>query len=129
MIEVLVTIVIVSLGLLGFAGLQMHSLKSNATALHRSYATMLAYDIADCMRVNRAAAIAGNYNLDFATAATSGTVQGDDMVTWKAALASSLPNGQGKITVNAQGDVQIEVRWAENINSNRTLTFITQTSL
>lgn len=129
MIEVLVTIVVVSLGLLGFAGLQAHSLKSSTIALHRSYATMLAYDIVDCMRANRAAAIGSNYNLGFATPAVGGTVAGDDMVAWKTALTNSLPGGQGQVTVNAQGSVQVDIRWGESINSDRTLTFTTQTSL
>jgi len=124
LIEVLVTIVVVALGLLGFAGLQAYSLKSNRAALQRSYATMLAYDIADCMRVNRTNALAGAYNLTFTTPATAGTVAGDDMVLWKAALAGNLPNGQGQIT-NPIGRPNnyflIEIRWAENIDNARTI--------
>jgi type IV pilus assembly protein PilV len=134
MIEVLVTVVVMALGLLGFAALQSVALKSNRTSLHRSYATFYAYDIADCMRVNRAAAVAGSYNLDFGTAATGGTIAGDDMAVWKAALARDLPSGEGKVTIDNQGNATIEVQWSEEIRtedvqSARTLNFTTQTSL
>ena len=39
LVEVLVTIVVMAVGLLGFAALQTVALKSSRTALHHSYAT------------------------------------------------------------------------------------------
>lgn len=128
LIEVLVTMVVVALGLLGFAGLQAHSLKSNRTSLQRSYATMLAYDIIDCMRVNRAGADAAGYNINFDTAAVAGSVAGNDLVNWKTALSTSLPSGDGLVVVNNR-NVTVIVRWNENLSSPRTLTFQTQSSL
>lgn len=53
LIEVLVAMVVLSIGLLGLAGLQATSLKSNQSAYHRSQATQLAYEMADRMRANR----------------------------------------------------------------------------
>jgi type IV pilus assembly protein PilV len=129
LVEVLVTVVVLALGLLGVAALQTVALKSSRTALYRSYATFYAYDIADSMRVNRAAAVAAAYNLDFANAATGGTVAGDDMAAWKTALDRDLPSGQGKVTVDGQGHALIEVRWSESLQSARTLLFTTQTTL
>lgn len=129
LVEVLVTIVVMAVGLLGFAALQTVALKSSRTALHHSYATFYAYDIVDCMRVNRAAAIGAAYNFDFHTDPAGGTIAGADMGAWKTALARDLPSGQGKVTVDGQGNTTIEVRWSEGIRSNRTLTFTTQTSL
>lgn len=133
LIEILVTIVVVALGLLGFAGLQAYSLKSNRTALQRSYATMMAYDIADCMRVNRNRALAGDYNLGFAAPATSGSVAGDDMVAWKASISTNLPNGQGRISRpigKPSNFFLIEIRWDENVDDNITIApFKLETSL
>jgi len=129
LIEVLITIVVLSLGLMGFAALEVVAMKSDRTALYRSYGTMYAYDIIDCMRANRTAAMAGNYNLDFGTAASGGSIAGNDMGAWKSALAQDLPGGQGKVTVNGKGTAVIEITWREGIESNRTLTFATQTGL
>ncbi|MDR2260121.1 MAG: type IV pilus modification protein PilV [Azoarcus sp.] len=53
MIEVLVTIVILSLGLLGLAGLQISSLKMSQSAGARSVASQYAYAMLDKIRSNK----------------------------------------------------------------------------
>lgn len=52
LIEVLITLVVFSLGVLTVAGLQTISKKSNFQAVQRTTATMLAYDILERMRAN-----------------------------------------------------------------------------
>lgn len=61
LIEILITVVILSVGLLGVVALQAESLKSGRTAILRNKAVALASDMADRMRSNRVAANAGNY--------------------------------------------------------------------
>ena len=53
LVEVLVALVVLSIGLLGVAALQLTSLRSNHSSAMRSQATFLAYDIIDRMRANR----------------------------------------------------------------------------
>jgi len=53
LIEVLSAVVILSIGLLGIAGLQAVAKKANADAIQRTTATMLAYDIIERMRANK----------------------------------------------------------------------------
>ena len=62
MLEVLVAILVVSLGLLGLAGLQTVGLRNNTSSAQRTIATQLAYDIADRMRGNYAGFLSGDYN-------------------------------------------------------------------
>ena len=50
-------------GLMGFAAMMINSEKNNRIAMQRSLATLYAYDIIDCMRVNQAAALVGAYTL------------------------------------------------------------------
>ena len=52
LLEVLIAVVITSIGLLGLAAMQATGLRNNHSAYHRSQATVLAYDIADRMRSN-----------------------------------------------------------------------------
>lgn len=52
MLEVMISIVIASIGLLGLASMQATGLKNSHSAYHRSQATVLAYDLADRMRAN-----------------------------------------------------------------------------
>jgi|GEM_PF-368071 len=61
LLEVLITIVILSVGLLGVANLQMLGLNYNNNAYHRSQAVQLAYDIVERMRMNMDGVTAGNY--------------------------------------------------------------------
>lgn len=119
LVEVLVTMVILSVGLLGIAALHTASLRNSLDSALRSQASALAADIADRMRGNRDAALAGNY--DIAIGATRTVVAGSPLVDrdlngWKTQLALILPGGDGSIvrTVVAGSDVfTITVEWGE----------------
>jgi type IV pilus assembly protein PilV len=52
LIEVLIAMLVLSVGLLGLAGIQARSLKNNVSAHNRAQAIQLAYDIADRIRAN-----------------------------------------------------------------------------
>jgi type IV pilus assembly protein PilV len=62
MLEVLVAILILSLGLLGLAGLQTLGLRNNTGSAQRTIATQLAYDMSDRMRANYASVLVGDYS-------------------------------------------------------------------
>jgi type IV pilus assembly protein PilV len=111
LIEVLVSMLILSIGLLGIAGLQAQSIRFNNEAYLRTQATVLAGDIVDRMRTNRTAAI-GTDNYKFAlndsptanvtacetAACSAGNIAAYDFTQWRANIASALPNGLGAIT-------------------------------
>ena len=61
LIEVLVSLLVLAIGLLGMAGLQLLSMQSSSGALNRSQATMLAYDLAERMRRNDIEALNDGY--------------------------------------------------------------------
>jgi type IV pilus assembly protein PilV len=126
--EVLIAIVITSIGLLGLAGMQAAGLQNNHSAYQRSQATMLAYDIADRMRANTVSI--DNYltsfmTLEQATAAgeqagcktTSGcsTIEmaQNDLRDWNTALTAALPGATGTITVT--GNIYtVSVNWDDD---------------
>lgn len=62
LIEVLIALVILSVGLLGLAGLQTSSLHANDGAYLRTQANVLAYNLFDRMRANISEAKDGAYN-------------------------------------------------------------------
>tara|TARA_B100000929_G_scaffold107035_1_gene84706 strand:+ start:125 stop:658 length:534 start_codon:yes stop_codon:yes gene_type:complete len=62
LIEVMIALAVFSFGLLALAALMASGLKYNTSALHRSYATNQAYDMADRMRANRLGLIGEYYN-------------------------------------------------------------------
>lgn len=114
LVEVLIALIVLSIGLLGIASLQLSSLRWNHGASMRSQATLLAYDIVDRMRVNQVAANSGEYNIAFGSAAAGGTVAGDDLLRWKQNLATTLPEGDGSVTrvpSATSATYEIRVQW------------------
>jgi len=125
LLEVLIALLIFSIGLLGLAGLESQSLRFNHSAYLRTQASYMAYDILDRMRANRATALnnqynAGlsttgtNYNCDqAATTCTTSEMALHDIYEWKQ-LLSQLPDGKG--SVSRSGDTfSITVQWADPI--------------
>jgi type IV pilus assembly protein PilV len=117
LIEVLIAVVVLSIGLLGLAGLQVTSVQSNHSAYQRSQASLLANDLADRMRANRTEALTNAYVADYADSSSSHTVSGTraeiDLAEWLNNLALKLPDGQGKVEKNGSL-VTIHVRWNDN---------------
>ena len=125
MIEVLVSIVILSIALLGTAGLMSSSLRNTNTAYYRSQATVLADGILDRMRANLSAVRAGDYRIADGPAyvAATGTVARFDCEEWIATLQSTLPDGGGRVEMIGaveDGLVRIEVHWNDETEMFRT---------
>jgi type IV pilus assembly protein PilV len=103
LIEVLVSVVVLSIALLGTAGLTAASLKSTNTSYYRSQATVLADDILDRMRANVTVARGGTYNITGTPpvfTAASGTAY-FDVVEWEDTVGQTLPGGIGHVDVTA----------------------------
>ena len=120
LLEVLIALLVLSVGLLGLAALQANTLQFNQSAYLRSQATSLAYDMADRMRANREAALNGDYNAGLANPipdcddVAAGTVVERDLASWRIALACALPVGNGSVAVTVPGGVvTITVQWDE----------------
>lgn len=128
MIEVLVTLLIISLALLGTAGLQAYSLRLNQGGQFRSQAVFLVSDLAERMESNRAAAIAGNYVLAngnvpnvLSTACLDGACTPANLATfdlsqWRNAVANTLPNSSWTVAQTVVGNPSvytITVSWVD----------------
>lgn len=116
LVEVLITVVLVSIGLLGLAGLQLMTVQNSNSSTERFEATTLARDILERMRANRQQALIGTYDVALGTAPSAAGVAGDDLDAWKAALAA-LPGGDGAVEV-VDGIVTITVNWTDASDDN-----------
>ncbi len=135
LIEVMVALIVLSIGILGLATLQTTSLNFNNGASQRTQATALAYDMADKMRANRPAALAGAYDIAFqdpppacAAPSTAGTVPVQDISTWRMALACRLPQATGSI-IRAGTQVTLTVQWDDSHGREDPLQFQLTTTL
>ncbi|MFC5771309.1 type IV pilus modification protein PilV [Thauera sinica] len=116
LLEVLVAMLVLSIGLIGLAGMMASTLRNNHSAYHRTQATWLAYDIIDRMRANRTVALNNSYNISIG--ATAAATEEDspmviqDLNAWKTALSAALPGGDGSIAVvPATRAVTVVVQW------------------
>ncbi|HAS85444.1 MAG TPA: type IV pilus modification protein PilV [Candidatus Competibacter sp.] len=110
LLEVLVALVVLSVGLLGLASLQVNGLRFNHSAYLRTQATLLAEELADRMRANQPGFAAGNYNnpANPAVVAACQTPAGctpdqmaqTDVAQWRQSLATLLPTGQGVVCLD-----------------------------
>lgn len=125
LLEVLIALLVLSIGLLGLAALQTSGLRSNQMASMRTQATQLAYDITDRMRANTVGTGDGDYVVNNATHptatknCTSASCSPTELATfdldeWKDSLAL-LPGGVGEIVQTAATPLThtITVRWNE----------------
>ena len=116
MLEVLIAVVLISIGMLGIAAMQVTGLKNNANANLRAHASLLAYEMLDRMRANVAEATAGDYDLAFDEAVPAEpdpAIRHEvDLAAWRDALADALPGGNGAIAV-VGGVATVTVRWTE----------------
>lgn len=132
LLEVLVAIVVLSVGLLGLAGLQVVGLQSNYSSYLRSQASILSYDIADAMRANRAAALGGSYVIALADTPAGASVAATDLIAWRANLASALPSGTGAIArpVATANRFTITLQWNDSrAGGSATQQFVTMIEL
>lgn len=139
MIEVLVAIIILSIGLLGMAALQTAGLKSNQSASFRSTASMMAYSILDSMRANRVSVGEGSYNHFFVEDTSVGTETevetkpeaeiAEDVKIWLEELALRLPAGTGAVDVDADNKVIITIQWDDSRGTATPQKFVMTTRL
>lgn len=123
LLEVLITLVVLSVGLLGIAGLQITSLRYAHNANLRYQAALQANDMADRMRANQLGVESGAYNNISGMSSDPGCIssgcsasemaQGDEY-EWNTANSVLLPSGQGTVVGNGANSVfTITVTWTE----------------
>ena len=137
LLEVLVALVVLSIGLLGLSGLQTTGLRNNYSAFLRSQATLVTSDIVDRMRANRDAARGGDYDIAYTGSPTSISCSGTcsktqvaqiDVELWRA-YVERLPSGEGEVSVTAGGLAEVKVRWADTRDVSNKLEVVTRAQL
>jgi len=99
LLEVLIALLILSIGLLGLAALQTTGLRSNQMASMRTLATEAAYDITDRMRANPIGVEANKYVISLSDTTDPSATDPAliDLNEWRE-LVQRLPGGASEIT-------------------------------
>lgn len=128
LVEVLIALIVMSVGMLGIAGLYVQSMQAGRTSMLRHHAVTLAGDIADRIRANPTAGAAyaatsgANYNcVGMGTNCGVAEMAANDILLWQNQAKEFLPvmgDGSQQVVVTYDGAAipptyQITVRWDE----------------
>jgi type IV pilus assembly protein PilV len=123
LMEVLVALIILSIGLLGTAAMQLAGLRYGYSANLVYVATLQANDMADRIRANPRGLAAGHYNRIVGTGSDPGCINSTctpaqmaatDAFQWNSNNALVLPSGIGTVSGSGAGSTfTITVAWTE----------------
>jgi type IV pilus assembly protein PilV len=123
LIEILVSVLILSFGLLGMAALQTRALQGNQSSVQRSQAIMLSQYMMDAMRVDRENAKGSMYNTAFVCGpdgiSGTDTLAKNNMRNWldniEKGLGVTADTGScGSITCNASYQCTVKIKWDDS---------------
>jgi type IV pilus assembly protein PilV len=120
LLEVLITLMIMSYGLLGIAGIIINSLKNNQSSYSRSQAILLANDIIDRMRANKTTAESSStpYNLALTASPSGNLIPLSDLTEWRESLAGTLPSGTGSVFFDSSSKkTTVIIQWDDSRSS------------
>ncbi len=133
LLEVMIALVILSIGVLGIVALQVSTYKSLQTSHNYAYAAMLANDMADRILANPGNDAAYEHD-DLPEGATDCNAEGaacsaadlvlHDINEWQTLIQStgpgSLPDGQGSVDfiTGPPRSINIVVRWDDNLSGS-----------
>ncbi len=113
LIEVLVSLLVLSGGLMGMAGVHAVSLRNNQAAYYRTQATTLTTDMIERMRANKTGVDNNAYD-DVAGAATAtcftlasctaAQMAAQDVLTWSNQVTAALPGGDSVVCLDSTGN-------------------------
>lgn len=136
LIEVLVSMLILAVGLLGIAALQFKGLKYSTDAAIRSNITILTYDIADKIRLNREQAssyLLPNYTVPNSRPTTCTQTSGSDssndlncwyQLFWVDTNSSHVPPGTVVSITNAGATYTVGFVWTDRENIAHTINYL-----
>ena len=127
LLEALVALLVLSIGLLGIAGLMVQGLRYNQDAYTRTHATMLAYDLFERIRINNVPANVLAYGgvapVQPPACGDAGLALAvDDRLCWHTAVAALLPGGTANVgivgAVPGPFTITVTINWVDR-NSGR----------
>jgi type IV pilus assembly protein PilV len=115
LIEVLVSVLILGIGLLGIAALQAATLINTQSSTERTQAVIHSYSILDAMRANADDALVGAYNVaNLCAAPLVTTLPTADLNSWITGLRASNQNACGTINCQADRTCTVTITWDDS---------------
>lgn len=129
LIEILIAVLVLSIGFLGMAALQAKALANNNSAMARTQAVIAAYSILDAMRADRTNVLTGAYNTTVTVGSCptgTGSLAATQLSSWCTGntnsnppdgLAALGPNTTGKVECDGTGYCEITITFDDSRGS------------
>lgn len=112
LLEVLIALVILSIGMLGLAGLQAGGMRVNQGSSYRFRASELAAELADLMRANRSTfATAAGTTCSGCSPSSPPTFTSAPLSDWVSNRLALLPGASCDFNVDGSGNATITIKW------------------
>lgn len=114
LIEVLITVLVLAVGLLGLAGLQLTSLRNNQSAMERSIGVVQSYSIIEAIRADPDSAKSGRFNVALDGTPAGSTFPAQVLAIWRAQLKDNLgADAVGAVACDAD-NCTVTVQWDDS---------------
>ncbi len=122
LLEILIAMLVLAIGLLGIAAMQLRGLQYSHDAYIRSQISVLASDIADRIRLNKANATSYVNNFSVATTRPTGCAMAtasasNDLLCWHTQVFDALPPGSQANITTAAGEYTVTLSWIDRENN------------
>lgn len=123
-VEILVAVLVLSVGLLGLAGLQMRTLRNSESSMERGIAVVETHAVADAMRADRVRALTGAFNIALNAAPPAGATFPEVVIAgWRQNIRNSLgDDATGAVACNG-ALCTITIQWNDSRASGGVDTF------
>lgn len=115
LLEVMIAVLVLAVGILGAASLQLNAIRYSASAGHSTQASLIASDLLDRMRANSVAL--ENYAIsvegDCTRSSAGGNIALRDLADFTEAITCYLPGSAGTIVVSSGGLATVSISWSE----------------
>lgn len=133
MLEILITLVIIAVAMLGTAGMQLNAMRLNKGSQFRTQAIFLASDMAERLEANKSEAILGTYAVATtnvvstpatncaAAACNAASLAAWDIGQWEQSVSNLLPQASWSIIQDTSGDpstYRIIVNWIDRSDTS-----------
>jgi type IV pilus assembly protein PilV len=115
LVEVLVAVLVISIGLLGIASLQVLALKNTGSSMERSQAVIQTYSYLEYLRARRDQAVIGSLDLPMTCDPDNLPGSQVEQRRWITALRDTLgPASCGAVECQGGGRCTVTVRWNDS---------------
>lgn len=131
LIEVLITVLVLAIGLLGLAALQQLSLSNNQSAMERSMGVVQSYSIIESIRADPDSAKSGRFNIAIDAAPSGSTFPAQALAVWRDELSQNLgADATGSVNCSAT-KCTVVIQWDDSrgLDGDSTQQIVTEVHL